>query len=1005
MSRHRRVDFATPWHRASFVRCIDETLPRLLDERLPLAGYHTLWNSDDTVTVHITVADVQTAYTVPTPDLSGLFHYLGEAWVVVPIADQPELDRARVLCVGEQLLEYVSTHLGEAASQLPWNESLLQAFLPLELWTESFLQERAQRLDTTNWLSRCIHLRRLLLNEDPPTSFPAHAGRVCPIETPEGPNCGRVLTIALGATIENGQLLSASDSDSDVLALGPSAAMIPFLEHSDPARTLMGANMMRQWLMPNEPEAALVQSGIEPDDKSFWHGCNLLTAFTSWGGDTVDDGIVISASAAHRLGHGEPLEPGDKLSNRHGSKGVVSTVLPDSDMPQLSDGTPVDLIFSFIGLHTRLNFGQLREAIAGRIARAAGQAFVARPFSAPDESYVQERLRRLNLPTDGQEILHMAKAETRLEQPVTAGWVYWGCTNHLARHKLHVCAAEPEGQILGASEFAALRAVGAYDLIAEQLDIASSAHRDAPVLAERLSWGEVVQAAEATSVFLELQQRLAAAGIRSVLHDGQLTFTFGAPSDTGCTTVIGLAAPVAHPWIPEKELVEIGVVPDVAYQDLEKANAHLTRMQKSGAPAALVQAATTALARCVSEVCDALVTPAHLRLRSRLMFSARTVITPGADLDMRQVGLPEPMAKTMFAPLVRRYLSRVPKSQDLDHDTLLDAVMAEHMVLVNRAPSLTPTALVALRPVRVPGNAMQLHPLVCQWLQADFDGDQVAVFLPLTAAGLKDAEVHLSVEGHLQRDPSLLAELIPRNEAMWGLAWHSLTPAGKEEIDALVGLTVAAPSGYVTRATLIQACQQLHAEKGTQELIAVLTSLLHRGLAVAKTTGASLAPFVSWASVAGHLGDSALDSEAVAEYLASTPCTPADPLAPQILAVKSMARGSFAQLAMLITGGREVTDASRESLTIRHGYSAGLTCTELRAVAANTWRRFGKLHSEWEQWSRTMAARHEREGYTVLLRAMRAERPGIVFARAAAAGETDPLADIDSRLFVGLPVD
>ena len=141
--------------------------------------------------------------------------------------------------------------------------------------------------------------------------------------------------------------------ESPEATLGLSAVLIPFLEHNDPPRILMGANMMRQWLSPSAPETApvncpkgmsrvaaspepaLVQTGYEPDAPDFWCGRNLLTAFISWGGDTLRSGIVISESCAARLNFPYAVEPGDKISNRHGTKGVISRILPDDEMPIL----------------------------------------------------------------------------------------------------------------------------------------------------------------------------------------------------------------------------------------------------------------------------------------------------------------------------------------------------------------------------------------------------------------------------------------------------------------------------------------------------------------------------------------------------------------------------------------------------------------------------------------------------------------------------------------------
>ena len=170
--------------------------------------------------------------------------------------------------------------------------------------------------------------------------------------------------------------------------------MIPLLEHNDPNRLLMGANMLGQWLVPPDPEPALVQTGFEPNAPNFWCGRNLLTAYVSRGADTYEDALTISQSAARRLNYPHELEPGDKLSNRHGAKGVVARILPDDQMPHLPDGTPVELLYSFLGVPLRMNFGQIREALLGRIAHQQGEPIICPPYSAPDEAEIKARLQQ-----------------------------------------------------------------------------------------------------------------------------------------------------------------------------------------------------------------------------------------------------------------------------------------------------------------------------------------------------------------------------------------------------------------------------------------------------------------------------------------------------------------------------------------------------------------------------------------------------------------------------------
>ena len=127
----------------------------------------------------------------------------------------------------------------------------------------------------------------------------------------------------------------------------------------------------------------------------------------------------------------------------------------------------------------------------------------------------------------------------------------------------------------------------------------------------------------------------------------------------------------------------------------------------------------------------------------------------GANLRLDQVGLPAEIAWKLFGPLVARELGN---SDDVRARTAraaeaLDALMERSWVIINRAPTLTPTCLLAFHPVRLPDPVTRLHPLVCPLLNADFDGDTASVFLPITAAAQCEAGERLSVAAHLARDP------------------------------------------------------------------------------------------------------------------------------------------------------------------------------------------------------------------------------------------------------------
>ena len=347
------MELSAPWHRASFDLFLTERLPQLLSSRLPLGGYGVTLTSETTCRIDLTLGahgeEVALQFdALPRPDAEGVFWRNEKPYVVIPIASCDELDLAEIHCAGEQLLDDIAARLGEAPDELPWDETLARLWLPLDVWIRTALERTAQALDRTNLLARKTHLRRFKIPTRERMLTPGHYGRSCPVETPEGPNIGRFLVVARGATIREGHLEIVDDTRPE-FTLGLCASLIPFLEHSEPCRLTMGANMLRQWMTPSDPEPPLVGTGFGMDDRDFWSGHNLVTAFVPWGLANFEDSIALSESCAQRLTTPKPIQIGDKLGNRHGAKGVISRILPDAEMPHLPDGTCVDLLYDSMG--------------------------------------------------------------------------------------------------------------------------------------------------------------------------------------------------------------------------------------------------------------------------------------------------------------------------------------------------------------------------------------------------------------------------------------------------------------------------------------------------------------------------------------------------------------------------------------------------------------------------------------------------------------------------------
>jgi DNA-directed RNA polymerase subunit beta' len=140
-------------------------------------------------------------------------------------------------------------------------------------------------------------------------------------------------------------------------------------------------------------------------------------------------------------------------------------------------------------------------------------------------------------------------------------------------------------------------------------------------------------------------------------------------------------------------------------------------------------------------------------LGKRVDYSARSVIVVGPELKLHQCGLPKKIALELFQPFIIRKLKergladtiksakRMLERRDPEVWDILEQVIRNHPVLLNRAPTLHRMGIQAFEPVLVEGNAIQIHPLVCTGYNADFDGDQMAVHLPLSVEAQAEAHV------------------------------------------------------------------------------------------------------------------------------------------------------------------------------------------------------------------------------------------------------------------------
>ena len=177
-------------------------------------------------------------------------------------------------------------------------------------------------------------------------------------------------------------------------------------------------------------------------------------------------------------------------------------------------------------------------------------------------------------------------------------------------------------------------------------------------------------------------------------------------------------------------------------------------------------------------------------LGKRVDFSGRSVIVTGPELKLHQCGLPKKMALELFKPFIYSRLeakglsSTVKQAKKLVEKErpevwdILDEVIREHPVMLNRAPTLHRLGIQAFEPVLIEGKAIQLHPLVCSAFNADFDGDQMAVHVPLSLEAQLEARVLMMSTNNVLSPANGAPIIVPSQDMILGLYYTSLMRDG-----------------------------------------------------------------------------------------------------------------------------------------------------------------------------------------------------------------------------------
>ncbi|HNU95335.1 MAG TPA: DNA-directed RNA polymerase subunit beta [Candidatus Paceibacterota bacterium] len=144
------------------------------------------------------------------------------------------------------------------------------------------------------------------------------------------------------------------------------------------------------------------------------------------------------------------ISVGDKLSGRHGNKGVISTILPEEEMPFMADGTPIDIVLTPLGVPSRMNLGQILEMHLGYAAHTLNYQAIVPPFSSATITEIEDELEKAGMPKNGKVTLYDGRTGEPFEQDIAVGYMYMLKLHHMVEDKLH------------------MRSIGPYSLITQQ---------------------------------------------------------------------------------------------------------------------------------------------------------------------------------------------------------------------------------------------------------------------------------------------------------------------------------------------------------------------------------------------------------------------------------------------------------------------------------------------------------------------------------------------------------
>lgn len=260
-----------------------------------------------------------------------------------------------------------------------------------------------------------------------------------------------------------------------------------------------------------------------------------VKVFSRENGDRLDSGVIkriyVEVAEMRRI------NVGDKLAGRHGNKGVISTILPEEDMPYMADGTSVDIILNPLGVASRMNIGQILETHLGMAAGTLGYRAICPSLAGPTENEIKDELEKAGIPRNGKVKLFDGRTGEAFEDDVMVGYMYILKLHHMVDEKIHMRSigsyslitqqplggkAQGGGQRFGEMEVWALEGYGAANVLQEMMTIKSDDVTGRAAIYDAIVRGEARKSPHVPTSFHVLVNELKGLGLDVAINCREL---------------------------------------------------------------------------------------------------------------------------------------------------------------------------------------------------------------------------------------------------------------------------------------------------------------------------------------------------------------------------------------------------------------------------------------------------------------------------------------------------